>query len=350
MPAYRDNRDGSWRYRKWVALPNGQRVRITGTPATDTKSAAEHAEHMHIERVMHPERVQVTAPTAPQRKEMPTVREFSERFMKEYLPRQKPTERYSKERILAAYLVPYFGDMGIDEIDQSHVNAFVATQSEFAFKTVNNRLTVLSTLLRYAGPKGCKLIPESELTCHVKGMSPDIVAVPAPDVDKLSAAATDHRYRVAVLLASEAGLRVGEIRGLQWGDVKDGQLTIRRSIDQRGNVTTPKHDKKRSVPVSPRLEAALAKLPRRALWALTTDEGGPMNYERMLEAINALYVAAQVDVPVSETGVTMPWHSLRHNTEPSIIRRASTTPVRVRRRQPRRHDAGSALSEALQEV
>ena len=37
-----------------------------------------------------------------------------------------------------------------------------------------------------------------------------------------------------------------------------------------------------------------------------------MNYERMLEGINALYFAAGVNVPVSESGVTMPWHLLRH--------------------------------------
>ena len=87
-------------------------------------------------------------------------------------------------------------------------------------------------------------------------MSPDIVAVPIAEVGKLIASATDERYRVAVLLASEAGLRIGEIRGLQWGDLKHGQLTVRRAIDQFGNVTTPKHDKGRSVPLSPALAAA----------------------------------------------------------------------------------------------
>ena len=54
MPAYRDKRDGRWRYRKWVALPNGTRIRVTGTSATDTKIAAEAAERTHIDRVLHP--------------------------------------------------------------------------------------------------------------------------------------------------------------------------------------------------------------------------------------------------------------------------------------------------------
>jgi integrase len=46
--------------------------------------------------------------------------------------------------------------------------------------------------------------------------------------------ATDERYQAAVLQASEAGLRFGEIRGLQWGDIKHGQLTVRRAVDQFG--------------------------------------------------------------------------------------------------------------------
>ena len=327
MPAYKDKRDGRWRYRKWIKLHDGNRIRITGTPAVDTKVAAESAERAHIDRVHNPERARASAElAAPQRREMPTVKEFSERFMSEYLPRQKPTERQSKRYILSGSLVPFFGPMRLDEIDQSHINAFTAAQT-VATKTLNNRLTVLSTLLRYAGPSGCKLIPETDLRFHVKAMSPDIVAVPAGDVAKLIAASTDDRLRVAVLLATEAGLRIGEIRGLQHGDVKAGQLTVRRAIDQGGNVTTPKHDKRRAVPLSPALAAVLPMLPKRGLWVLAQADGEPMNYERLLEAINALYVAAGVSVPVSETGVTMPWHSLRHTFGTECAARGVPVPV-----------------------
>lgn len=327
MAAYKDTRDGRWRYRKWIVLPSGKRIRITGTPATDTKKAAEAAERLHIERAMNPHTMHAQAiEAAPPRKEIPTVKAFSERFMNEYLPRQKPTERQSKKYILSGSIVPFFGPMRLDEIDQSHINAFTAAQ-KVATKTLNNRLTVLSTLLRYAGPSGCKLIPETDLRFHVRAMSPDIVAVPAGDVVKLIAASTDDRLRVAVLLASEAGLRIGEIRGLQHGDVKGGQLTVRRAIDQRGNVTTPKHDKRRSVPLSPALAAALPALPKTGLWVLAQPDGEAMNYESLLEAINALYVSAGVTVPVSEAGVTMPWHSLRHTFGTECAARGVPVPV-----------------------
>jgi site-specific recombinase XerD len=52
-----------------------------------------------------------------------------------------------------------------------------------------------------------------------------------------------------------------------------------------------------------------------------------MNYERMLEGINALYELAGVAVPVSESGVTMPWHSLRHTFGTECAARGVPVPV-----------------------
>jgi integrase len=101
-------------------------------------------------------------------------------------------------------------------------------------------------------------------------MSAEVIAVPFDDVRKLLTACTDDRYIVAIRLAAEAGLRIGEVRGLQWGDVRDGWITIRRSVDTRNNVTAPKHNKSRKVPLSPALAAALAKLPKLGLWVIAS--------------------------------------------------------------------------------
>jgi integrase len=329
MPAYKDERSGRWRYRKLVTLPNGKSERISGTPEINTKAAADDAERLHILRLTAPglslgssAPVETQAPTADpvavpvERKEpptfLPTFREFAARFMNEYLPRQKPSERASKQAILNCSLLPFFGDRRLDEIDQSLVNAYIAVQMA-ATKTVNNRLAVLSTIMRYAGPRGCKLIPDAQLICHIDSMEAEIIAVPIDDVRKLIQVATDDRYAVAVLLAAEAGLRIGEIRGLQWTDMRNGRITIRRSVDPRNNVTAPKHNKSRTVRLSPALVTALAKLPRRGLWIVSRLDGELLGYWTMLEAVHALYKRAGVTIPVSETGETMPWHSLRHS-------------------------------------
>ncbi len=64
-----------------------------------------------------------------------------------------------------------------------------------------------------------------------------------------------------ILLAYEAGLRAGEIRGLQWTDVKAGRLAVRRALDKQTNeATAPKHNKSRSILISPRLAEVLETL------------------------------------------------------------------------------------------
>lgn len=47
--------------------------------------------------------------------------------------------------------------------------------------------------------------------------------------------------RLMVLIACTTTMRVGEILGLQWGDIKDGVATIRRRV-ARGDVDTPKSE------------------------------------------------------------------------------------------------------------
>lgn len=331
MPSYRDPRDGRWRYRARVVLPTGKHKRISGSApnANNTQKAADNAERLHVLRLTVPGAI-ADAPTmiavSEPKKEIPTVKEFAERFMDEYLPRQKPTERKSKRRILdnkKGGLIKFFGGMRLDEIDQGHVNSYVRSLGVSA-KTVNNRLTVLSTMLRYA--HDLKLIAEPDLNFKIDTMDSEIVAVPADDVTKLIAACTDDRYRVAILLASEAGLRIGEIRGVQWTDVKNGRVTIRRALDPECNITPPKHNKSRTVPLSPALLDALKSLKRRGIWIVGKLDGDSIGYWTILEAVKEIYARAGVDVPKSETGRTMPWHSLRHTFGTELVARGVPLP------------------------
>jgi len=59
--------NGQWRYRKVVKLPDGRKVRISGTPAFNTRVAAEEAERAHVLRVLdlYAERAAVLARPPP---------------------------------------------------------------------------------------------------------------------------------------------------------------------------------------------------------------------------------------------------------------------------------------------
>jgi integrase len=138
-------------------------------------------------------------------------------------------------------------------------------------------------------------------------MAGELEALPLADVETLLSSTTDPRYRAVILLAMEAGLRVGEIRGLQWTDIKSGLLTVRRALDKLTNeAVAPKHNKTRTVPLSPRLAAVLQDLPRRGLWVITDADGSFVTYDVLSAAINAIYELANVQRPPK------PLHCLRH--------------------------------------
>jgi hypothetical protein len=78
-------------------------VRISGTPAINTKQAAEAAERAHIERLW--------SPPASEKKEIvaPRFEEFVEQFLAVAATQNKPSTQQDKASILTHHLTPAFG-------------------------------------------------------------------------------------------------------------------------------------------------------------------------------------------------------------------------------------------------
>jgi integrase len=300
-----------------VKHADGTRERIFGTPGVPgrfhdlarTRVGAIEAERRAISEAMLGKPL-VAAPVleAPKTK---TIQEHSEMFLSHYKPGSKPSAK--RERVSALKrILPALGDLTPENLKQTDVDAFAANELKrgMTTKTVNNRLAVLSSLIKYA--TGAK----TSLRFKVSGMSAEIHAVDPADVERLLVACKDDRYRAAILLAAEAGLRAGEIRGLQWTDMKDGQLTVRRALDAQSNeVLSPKHGKVRTIPMSPRVAEVLASLPRRGLWVVSRLDGGALGYWAMLEAVCAIYDRSKVTRPPNAM------HCLRHTFGTVMARR-----------------------------
>jgi integrase len=207
--------------------------------------------------------------------------------------------------------------MTIEGLKQTDVDTHAQNELDrgMAIKTVNNQLAVLSTLIKYT--TGVK----SKLRFKLDGMVGEIHAVATADVEKLLEACDDERYVAVILLASEAGLRAAEIRGLQWNDIKAEQITVRRSLDKMTNeAVAPKHNKTRTIPMSRRLAASLASLPRRGLWVIAEADGTFVTYDRMIDVVHAVYSRAEVARPPKAL------HCLRH-TFGTVMARKVPLPV-----------------------
>ena len=84
-----------------VKLPDGRKVRINGTPALNTRLAAEEAERAHILKLLNP-----TLPA----KEAPTIKDFKDQFLDHMRGnRRKASTVYAAEVALDAHILRFSG-------------------------------------------------------------------------------------------------------------------------------------------------------------------------------------------------------------------------------------------------
>ncbi len=327
MSAYRDKRDGCWRYRVVVKLPDGRKVRVSGTPTINTKRAAEDAERAHVERVLRDAVIETYAPGATTRSPVPTLTEwfrggatgeadYKGRFFVEYAVGEKSNRDSTleeKRKIFERYLEPALGQHRLDAIDLGVVNAFRAelkTRQSYkgkplSPKTQANVLGVLATALRYAEGAGV-----------IERMPPiRIRAVPPPPIEcwdftelgRVYGAALREAepWPTAVLLAGEAGLRVGEVLGLDWPDLDlvANTITVVRQVRQ-GVEGPPKGGKPRTVPMTPRLAAHLRAVPRIHTGRVVAHLGEPVGEGQAGHTLRRICRVA--GLPERQ------WHRLRH--------------------------------------
>ena len=154
-----------------------------------------------------------------------------------------------------------FGRRRLDAIKSEDVQRLKAQLEVKSPKTVNNVLNVLSVLLKRA----VEWDVIERMRCTVKLLRVDTGTAAFHDFDDYErfvdvAQSIDIRTLLVVLLGGDAGLRCGEIIGLEWADVDlaKRQLCVRQS-DWNGQLGTPKSGRLRYVPLTQRLTAALVE-------------------------------------------------------------------------------------------
>jgi integrase len=74
--------------------------------------------------------------------------------------------------------------------------------------------------------------------------------------------AADSRGRLAVLLGALCGLRLGEVRGLLWGDIGEDAITVCHNYQNEDGLKAPKWGSIGTVPVTASVRAAIEEVRR----------------------------------------------------------------------------------------
>jgi integrase len=259
---------------------------------------------------------------------LPTFAEFATEFLRCHVDVHcKPSKVRGPRAILKQYLLPTFGHLRLDEIGHREV---VAWQAELltpkpgkrgvinclSRKRVTNLSSVLRRCLKFAVEQ--ELLGRAPRVPHLRFTYPEIESFTPAEAERLLEAAPA-KWRTMILMALRSGLRVGELRALQWADLdlKRGTVDVRRAIDDKGNVGTPKSGKARTVPLAADLVTALQAHPRTSEWVF--GDRPPVTRASLKWPLWQACDSAGLE--------RCGWHKLRHTFATTLIARNANVRV-----------------------
>jgi integrase len=322
VTVYQDKRgkDRRWRY---AFMYRG--IRYTGSaPAGDnTQRAAKHEERAHLDRL----RAGLSVKTSP------TVAEFVVDFLAYQATECRPLTVENQTIHLMQHVVPKLGKVRLDAVTKLHLDELKVMWSRAgaAPRTINTRLDTLRRMLSIAEEWGrIGAIPVVKAV-RVDDDHPRFLT--EPEAAALIRETSDD-WRAMVVVALRTGLRVGELRGLQWGDVEARQIHVRRTDAGRPDLPPngPKSGKPRTVPLTGDAIDALTSWrpasvePRTWVWPAMAWRGRAPEANRPRSATgctNALRGAVDA-AGISERpdgSDRVGWHTLRHTYASWLVMR-----------------------------
>ena len=233
----------------------------------------------------------------------------------------KESWQYTKRGIVRNWIIPTFGTKHLHEITSVDVKRWANSMHHagLAGSTINRRLRVLGNMLRFY-QEWCEVtwtLPR--LPMRTESVE-DAAYWTVEQVKRVFETATEPPWDAMFPIAYYTGLRVGELRALQWDavDLEGHQLRVSRaSWSYSKKVGTPKGGKARSQPLNSVALALLRSLPRRSDFVFTRD-GSIISYGACLYALRK--IVDKADVPPGG------FHRFRHTFASHLS--ASGLPIR----------------------
>ncbi|MBR3494141.1 MAG: site-specific integrase [Clostridia bacterium] len=184
-------------------------------------------------------------------KKTPSFSEYAETWLELYKrPKLKPTTLLCIEGYLRNHLLPFFGEMHVDEITTPDIQRFLNAKSHLSRKTLSDMLMWLSQILDYAREDGY-LMQNPATSRHLSiSSTKQTVRKALNEADLMDVISNLDRLRphdrLLIALALFTGSRRGELMGLKYSDIDDqqGVIHIRRNIIYPGQnrplISTPK--------------------------------------------------------------------------------------------------------------
>lgn len=325
MSTYKDA-SGRWRYR--FSFKN-KRYKGSSPKEANKQKVAETLERQHLDRLLAQRFDGV----------MPTVSAFVVRFLDFQRARVKPLTLELQEFHLNKHVVPNIGKKPLDQVAAVEIDGLVTLWKKTAMpRTINTRLGTLLRMFGLAVEWGILVAVPRATFLKIPKDTPRFLS--EPEAATLLEASTDLKrsdsleWRSMVLVGLRTGMRIGELRGLQWGDIdlERAIVNVRRTDPGRAafESTSPKGGRGRMIPLTPdaiaclreRAEIEKARLgkafaPACWVWPAGAWRGKERDGTRAqggcINAITRFAVAAGLE--------DIGWHTLRHTYASWLVMR-----------------------------
>jgi integrase len=255
-------------------------------------------------------------------------KEYADAWIENTVPAEcKRSTLTDYQVILRLHVGPVFNDRPITEITKGDIKDFLRAKIRdgYAKSTINHMKNAISGVMNQAVDKGIisanpvynleggrkknSLLSGANKTESVDPLTRDELAW----LLQVAEAMYPQHYPMLMTLA-RTGMRVGEVLGLQWGDIDfHGRfITVRRGLS-RGLEETPKSDKTRRVDMSGQLAVVLKNL----------------KHERKVQALGCGWGAIPEWVFVDSTGGTIDLSNWRRRVFAKALAKAELRQVRV---------------------
>lgn len=241
----------------------------------------------------------------------PTFGAVIERYHREELPERFST-RVSYKSLMKRWIQPKWGDIPLGEVRPLEVEHWLKSLP-LAPKTRANLRNLMQVLFECA--RRWELVSTNPIELvRQSGRRQRIPRRLTIEELRRLLAQLKQPYSTKMILAACLGLRIGEILGVQWGDVDllNATLTVRRSVYQYHVGPAKTMYSEAALPIAPEVVSALGNWLAQASYRAEADflfpsaRGGPRDADKLRE--NVLQPAAN-RAGLGKIG----WHSLRHS-------------------------------------
>jgi integrase len=161
------------------------------------------------------------------------------------------------QKAVNRYFRPYFGNKLLCQIDEEYLQKFIVylkIDKKLSASTVNSARNAAFVALRHAKRKKVIQHFDFDAVLRAGGKAKERGILEKEEVDRLfSLEWPSPRSRMAVLIAANTGMRMGEVRALRVCDIHENRISVIHSWGRKSELKCTKNQETREIPILPAL-------------------------------------------------------------------------------------------------